>query len=447
MNVGHAIQAWRELWRRYRSVWCDAWQQRRQLSWPRFRADEAEFLPAALAVQAAPVSPVGRWIARIMMLFVLVLIVWSCVGTIDIVATGHGRIVPTSRTKSLAAVEVARVNALYVREGQAVKAGDTLIELDTRVIDAERQKADGERQNALLEVARARALLDALETGRTPRLAEIPEMPHDRRLDAQHHLSGQWEDFLAKRERLDTAIFRYWQSLPLATQRAVDYAALLSTRDISRHAWLEAEQKRIDIAGQLADARSQRKALLAETRRGAQDALNDALRVLGDATQDARRAQAHGELLRLTAPIDGTVQELTVHTTGTAVPAAQPLMLIVPGDGPVELEAFIENRDVGFVKEDQAAKVKIDAFEYTKYGTVPARVVHVSRDAIQDEKKGLVYSVKVALERASLNVDGRQVPLSPGMSGSVEIKTGSRRVIEYVLSPLLRHGQESLHER
>ena len=107
----------------------------------------------------------------------------------------------------------------------------------------------------------------------------------------------------------------------------------------------------------------------------------------------------------------------------------------------------MENKDVGFVQEAQEAQVKIDPFEYTKYGTVPAHVTHVSRDAIEDEKKGLIYSVKVALDKSTLDVDGRQVALTPGMSATVDIKTGTRRVIEYVLSPLIQHGQESLHER
>jgi hemolysin D len=141
------------------------------------------------------------------------------------------------------------------------------------------------------------------------------------------------------------------------------------------------------------------------------------------------------------------VQQLMVHTVGGVVPAAQPLMQIVPKQATVELEAFMENKDVGFVQAGQAAQIKIDAFEYTKYGTVPATVSHVSQDAIQDEKKGLIYSIKVMLSQPAMNVDGRQVTLSPGMSASVEIKTGTRRVIEYVLAPLLQHGRESLRER
>jgi len=108
---------------------------------------------------------------------------------------------------------------------------------------------------------------------------------------------------------------------------------------------------------------------------------------------------------------------------------------------------LLENNDVGFVEEGQIGSVNVDAFEYTKYGTVPSRVVHVSRDAIKDEKRGLIYSVRVALDASTMAVNGHEMELSPGMSVKVDIKTGSRRVIEYVLSPLLQHKRESFNER
>jgi hemolysin D len=122
-------------------------------------------------------------------------------------------------------------------------------------------------------------------------------------------------------------------------------------------------------------------------------------------------------------------------------------MEIVPKENTVEVEATLENKDVGFVEEGQPAAVKIDAFEYTKYGTVPGKLVHVSRDAIQDEKKGLIYMSKISLDQSTIDVNGNVMPLTAGMSVNVDIKTGTRRVIEYVLSPLLQHGHESLHER
>ena len=110
----------------------------------------------------------------------------------------------------------------------------------------------------------------------------------------------------------------------------------------------------------------------------------------GTATAQLAKARYQESLTLLNAPVAGTVQQLAIHTVGGVVTAAQPLMVIVPADQPVEVEAMLENKDVGFVRIGQEVEVKIDAFDYTKYGTVPARVVHVSRDAIQDEKKGLV---------------------------------------------------------
>ncbi|MEY2875041.1 MAG: hypothetical protein RLZZ373_2412, partial [Pseudomonadota bacterium] len=242
-------------------------------------------------------------------------------------------------------------------------------------------------------------------------------------------------------------IRRYSQELPLVAQRARDFAELAQTRDVSRHAWMEKEQARLDLEGQIADLGRQKTALTAELRKSAQDTRTEASRQAAAAQQEVRKGRVRGDLLRLTAPVDGTVQQLAVHTVGGVVSPAQPLMQIVPKQTTVEMEAFLENRDVGFVKEGQTARIKIDAFEYTKYGTLDATVGHVSRDAIQDEKRGPIYAVKLVLHRPVLQVAGEAVPITAGMSGSVEIKTGSRRLIEYVLSPLVQHTRESLRER
>ncbi|WP_066732811.1 HlyD family type I secretion periplasmic adaptor subunit [Cupriavidus sp. D384] len=447
MSLRHRIQAWGDLWRRYGVAFSHAWQHRMAITMPKFLPQEAEFLPAALSLQAQPVSPVGRWVARILMLLIIALLAWSILGKIDIIVNAQGKIVPSGRTKTIASVEVASVRALHVQEGQTVKTGDLLVELDARTSDTEHDKAVGDAQLALLQAARSRALLDAIDNGRPPVLPPLDEVPVDRWREAQQYLRDQWRDYTAKLTRLDGEISRYAEALPMAAQRARDYAELASSHDVSRHAYLEKEQARVDLEGQLVGARNQKVALTAETRRVAQDSLNDAKKMLGQSSQDAKRASVHSELLKLVAPVDGTVQQLTVHTVGGVVPAAQPLMQIVPEQSVVEVEAFLENKDVGFVQEGQEGQVKIDAFEYTKYGTVPAHVTHVSRDAIEDEKKGLIYSVKVALDRNTLDIDGKQVVLTPGMSAMVDIKTGTRRVIEYVLSPLIQHGRESLHER
>lgn len=447
MSIRHRLQAAAALARRYLEVWRHYWRQRRQMDTPARSEDEAEFLPAALALQARPVSPAGRWVARILMGLVAVVLVWSILGRVDIVVNGQGKVIATGYTKTISSVEVASVHALYVEEGQVVKAGDTLIELDTRQTDSERDKADADRQIAQVQTACGHSLLEAIATGKPPQLTHTVDVTAERWQAGDSYLADQWRDYMAKRSRLEGDIARYGAALPLALQQETDYGVLAKTHDVSTDAWLQKKQARIEIAGELANARNQLTELTADTRKNAQDRLEDAQRTFAGAQQDVLRASAHHALLKLTAPVDGTVQQLAVHTVGGVVPAAQPLMQIVPRDSRVEFEAYIEDRDVGFVREGQQAAVKIDTFEYTRYGTVDAVVSHVSRDAIQEEKKGLLYSVKATFSKPDLMVDGHPVPLTPGMSGTVEIRTGTRRVIQYVLSPLIQHAQESLHER
>jgi hemolysin D len=447
MSLKHRIEAWGALVTRYRQVWGHFWRQREALAPPDLRAEEAEFLPAALSLQAQPVSPAGRGVAWVLMLLVAALVAWSVIGRTDIVVNAQGKVIPGGRTKTVGALEVARVQALHVEEGQAVRAGEVLIELDPRLSDTEQDKAQGEFQAATLQRERATALLAALDSGRPPSLPVLAEAEPDRWDAARQHLQDQWRDYTARMARLDGEIRRYSQELPLVAQRARDYAELAQTRDVSRHAWMEKEQARLDLEGQIADLRHQKTALTAELRKSAQDTRTDASRQAAAAQQEVRKGRVRGDLLRLTAPVDGTVQQLAVHTVGGVVSPAQPLMQIVPRQTRVEMEAFIANRDVGFVREGQTARIKIDAFEYTKYGTLEATVAHVSRDAIPDEKRGPIYAIRLVLTRPVLLVQGQEQAITAGMSGSVEIKTGSRRLIEYVLSPLVQHARESLNER
>ena len=447
MSMRHRSLAWLDLWRRYWQAFWQAWRGRDTLRTDYFNQQEAEFLPAALALQEAPASRSLRWTAGILVTIVLFALAWSLLGRMDIIVAANGKIIASSHTKTIASVDVASVRAILVSEGQAVKAGDVLVELDASSSDAERDKAADAVAQARLQVARALAMLQALQTLRPPELGQVAGVTPTQWLSVRHQLRGQYEDLHARLVRLDDEIAHYGAALQLATQRAADYRVLAVDHTVSRHAWMEKEQARIDLQGQLADAHNQRTGLLAQTRKEINDTRLDAEKIIEASQQDLRRAEEHSRLLKLVSPVDGTVQQLTVHTVGGVVPAAQPLMQIVPQDSAVEVEAMLENKDVGFVEIGQEAEVKIDAFDYTRYGTVPAKVVHVSRDAIQDEKKGLIYSARIELDKSSLQVDERRVALSPGLSVNVEIRTGSRRVIESALSPLIRHQKESLHER
>jgi hemolysin D len=267
---------------------------------------------------------------------------------------------------------------------------------------------------------------------------------------ARAYLDDQYADFVKKKERLDGEIQRYEKGLALATKLSADYRIMADNGDVSAHAWIEKEQARTEREGQLNDARNQRSALVAQARKEAWDQQTEARKVSVSNEQDARRSENHSNLLRLRSPVDGTVQQLSLHTIGGVVPAAQPLMTVVPVEDQVIVETTVENKDIGFVHVGQPAYVKIEAFDYTRYGAIPGKVVRIAKDATKDEseeKRGLVYTVAVALERSKIQVDSANLAISAGMSATVEIKTGERRVISYLLSPLLKHQREAMNER
>ncbi|NRT58579.1 HlyD family type I secretion periplasmic adaptor subunit [Sphaerotilus uruguayifluvii] len=469
---GHAAA---ELLQRYRRVFGLAWAERDAMEPPKRLAHELQFLPATLALQETPVSPAPRVAMWAITGFCAIAATWACVGRIDIVATAQGRVVPSLGSKVVQPVETATVRAIHVREGQEVHAGDLLVELDATQSSADSSRLEGEIADARLRAARARALLAALDGARAPVLETVAGVPPARLAETAELLRSQHQEFLAGQGRLDAELARIEAetqttqesvrkieaTLPLAERRAQDYRELADQNFVSRHGYLDREQQRLEKTSDLAALRSrlneieasrqtvqrQKAELLAQTRRTALDALAEARQRIDSLGQELRKADSRSHLMQLSAPVDGTVQQLAVRTVGGVVTPAQPLMVIVPRDETLEVEALVDNRDIGFVREGEEAVVKVDTFQFTRYGTISGHIVSVSHDAISDDKRGLVYSTRVKLDRHSLDIDGTEVALTPGMSVSVEARIGQRRIIEFFLSPLLRASAESLRER
>ncbi|MES2205508.1 MAG: HlyD family type I secretion periplasmic adaptor subunit [Pseudomonadota bacterium] len=488
MGIKSWVQALADLGSRYGTALQQAWQHRAHTDTPTRLPHEVEFLPAALALQETPISPLPRLSMWMMMAFALLAFLWAVFGRIDVVATAQGKVVPNDRIKTIQPFETATVQAIYVSDGQNVKAGDVLIELDATTPNADKDRFQNDLLSARLQVARARALLSALETGKRPQwvqslkgikgakgIEELEGVDSVRFQEAKHLLMGQYEEYASKLANINAEMFKkeaerrstlelvrkLEHTVPLVQQRAKDFKEMADERLIAPHEFMEREQIRLEQEGDLSTQRSrvkeieaglqemkgQRASLMAETRRINLDSINDGLQKAATLEQELVKARSHSELMKLVAPVSGTVQQLAVHTVGGVVTPAQPLMIIVPQDNSVEIEAFVENKDIGFVKKGQDAEVKIETFQYTKYGMIHAHIASVSHDAINDEKRGLIYSARVNMQRSTLNVEGTEVSLSPGMAVTVEIKTGKRRLIEYFLSPLIAYGHESLQER
>lgn len=163
--------------------------------------------------------------------------------------------------------------------------------------------------------------------------------------------------------------------------------------------------------------------------------------------EEVTKARQMNRFQRLVAPVDGTVQSLEVHTVGGVVEAAKPLMTVIPARGALEVQAKVLNKDIGFVRAGQEAAVKLEAFPFTRYGAVPGRVRSISRDAVQDKDLGLVYMATITLDRSFVDADGRRYVLSPGLSATVDVKTGTRRIVSYLISPLQTSISQAGRER
>lgn len=474
MSIGLHLQAMRDLMGRYKQAIGVAWEHRKELDSPARLSHEAAFLPAALALQETPVSPAPRIAMWLLITFAVLALLWAIFGHVDVVATAQGKTVPNERVKVIQPLEASVVKAIHVTDGQAVKAGDVLIELDTTVTGADAVRLENDLTVARLQSARAEAFLQAME-GSERVLKDLPGISAERVAAERRLLESQWREYQTKLQRIEAEITSREAELrsnlqmvstlertaPIMRNRAEVFKTLFEKEVVSEQQYREQEKTAIEQEGQLAaqtekvrqleaalsEAMKQRDSLVSETRRTILDGQHDADQKVTANAQELIKAQQRHKLMKLVTPVDGSVQQLAVHTVGGVVTPAQQLMVIVPKDDPLEVEAFLENKDIGFVMTGQEAEVKIETFPYTKYGTIHGEVKNVSSDAIQDDKKGLIYSSRVKLEKSTIQVENKMVDLTPGMAVTVEIKTGKRRVIEYFLTPLIQHTSESLRER
>jgi membrane fusion protein, hemolysin D len=456
---------------------------------------DTAFLPAALEIVETPPSPLGRAIGAAIIAFFCIALGWAIWGTVDIVATAQGKIVPGGRTKLIQPFEIGVVRAIHVRDGQPVKAGDVLIELNPTMSAAELGHIRSDLIAAQLEIARTRAALSDKED---PALDFVSPSgaPSDLVEMQKQYLTSQTTEYRAKvaevdrqiaqkeaeRDSISAALEKIAAILPPLQER-VDIRKYLYGKELGSKLLYLTEYQ--DLVGQQQEMEVQRNkrreavaavATLKETRRKAiaeyhRIQLDDRAKAEQKAAaleQDLIRAGEKTRLQMLTAPIDGTVQQLAVHTIGGVVTPAQALAIVVPQGAELEIEAMISNRDIGFVHAGQEVAIKIDTFPFTRYGLLHGKVLSVSQDAITREKpqdrnnpqsrnpdepsseppgQELVYSARVSLDQTTMQVDDKAVDLNPGMAATVEIKTGLRRIISYILSPLVRYQHDVLRER
>ncbi|WP_028469424.1 HlyD family type I secretion periplasmic adaptor subunit [Neptunomonas japonica] len=434
--------------------------------------DIYQFLPAAIEVEQTPASPAGRAIIWAIVTLFMLAALWAFFGKVDIVAVASGKIIPSEHIKQIQPLEAGKIKQIHVREGQQVKQGDPLITLDAIQTAADEERLRHELQDRHATETRLKAFEHWLAN----------DYPSDVNADATAMSSSQYNllsqqrmEFTARlnalkneqmrqraeQEMTQAEINKKKRIIPVLSERVGALNTLRKKEYASRLQYLELKQELIEEEQDLLIQKARYKQLNAsvqltqnqidtltsEQRKNNLTQLQDTQLQIAGVEQELIKATERNQQQQLISPISGQVQQLAVHTIGGVVTPAQALMVIVPKQSQVEMDALILNKDIGFVHEGQKAAVKIDTFNFTKYGLIDAEILTLSDDAIQDENLGLVYSARIKLHQDGLQIDDRWVKLSPGMSATSEIKTGKRRLIEYFLSPLLRYKQESVRER
>jgi hemolysin D len=467
---------------------------------PRRTRDEREFLPAALEIVDTPPSPVGRAVGLTIIALAVIAIAWACIGRVDIVATASGRIVPQGKTKIVQPADTGIVTAIHVADNDHVKAGDVLIELNSIQSLADRDRFARDLLQANLNLARLRGLAATLPgtkgEGREPDLVDPPKAakPEDialtlaaMRAQATNEsakladLDQQIEAKQAEAAEAEASAEKLQASLPMLADQEQLLRTMRDQKIGSKLDWYQVNQQLIEqqheigVLSHRKDAAAAAQRALKEQRQA--EATQFQMQVLSELDKartqaselEAELAKAEQRLRQgvLHAPIDGTVQQLAIHTIGGVVTPAEALLAIVPDDDSLVVEAAVQNRDVGFIRAGQTVRVKVEAFNFTLYGLIDGKVLDVTRDTVshpandkkskdnnQDDGDGVasdqsgpVYLARIALAQDWMMTENGKVNLTPGMAVTAEIQTGERRLISYLLSPLTRHVSESMHER
>lgn len=429
-----------------------------------------EFLPAVLEIQDMPPSPAGRFILWSVILLLTLSVCWAAVGQVDIVAITRGKVVVTLLSRPVSSAVTADIAQIFVQDGQHVEKGTILIQLNDSQLTTRRQENLLRQQINRLNIRRLGLLLmrvredplspdslidnhssiakDSLEIQISARQeAEIEALRREiqRYRNNQQTLRAQMEGYLAQQDMVEKQLLIYqkqFAALQSLFQRGstsedslleirkrlldADYsvrAAAAKVREIRANMDLSESEEASYHAGRIQEWEQNRTELVTE-----------------NAILESQLSQIEAELklYQLTAPVSGKVDSLIYRDAGAAVEATQELLKIVPEAEKLSAEVLVSNQDVGFLHTGQRVTVKVDTFDFTRYGWVEGKLIKLSADAVEDKERGLLYRAVIQLDKTDIVVDGKSRQLEPGMSVSAEIKTGKRTILSYLLSPVLK---------
>ncbi len=440
---------------------------------------ERDFLPTLLAITDSPPPKLPRMILLSVLALVAILLLWSVLGRLDVVATAEGRLVPQSKLKIVQPADAGIVTEILVREGESVEAGQVMMRLDPRILAADRHAVGSEHAQLRLQLRRIDAELAGAPIPREP--DDPPELFLQVSRQGNAHRQAYLDAVAAERAMSDKVshdlqaaaelLTKLESTVPIAHRSADAYAKLQREGFISG---IAADDKQREFLEKSQDLRAQQ-ATVASLR----DMLANSLRKLAQLSSVyrsdllAERAGIDAQLRRLTgektklehkndwlqlrAPQAGIVKDLSTHTIGTVVAPGTVLMSLVPLNEPLRAEVMLKNEDAGFVHLGQRVKLKFAAYPFQKYGMIDGEIDHIGpdvsdpqtggRDGLDPAQTFARYPIWVKLSQQTLVLDNQRLNLTPGMQLVADIHQGQRSVLEYLLSPIQRAWMEAARER
>ena len=436
---------------------------------------ETEFLPGILEVTETPPSPVGRAVLWSLAALLTIGFLWAYFGHVDETAVAEGKVIPVGQVKTVQVKNKGVVREIAVKDGQYVNAGDTLIVLSPTSADADYTSLSKRAAYYELDIAR----LEAELSGKAFEPAGSDDLdPHDLMAEQQLYSSrrGQYQAehdaaaaTVAQKEAELNAVAsnydKYKGMLEIAQEKENRLETLVEENAIAEFQLLEQRSQRIDTERNvevqqknLAEAEAAIDEAAKKLRSVDENYKKDVMTSLVESRkqyyaieEELRKADEDAELTTVTAPCDGWVYNLAIHTEGAVVTDAQPLMMLVPKDADLEFEVWADNKDIGFLHEGQTAEIKVQTYDFQKYGVVKAELEDISPDAASDERDMKTYEkYRLVLRQTDGGGTGifqKDTPIAPGMNVTAEIKIRQKRILDFFLDPFRRYTNESLRER
>ncbi len=430
--------------------------------------------------------------------FLVATLTWASVAQVELAAVAPGRIVPTGQVKVIRSFEHGKTRRIAVEEGSFVERDDVLIEFDTTLVDAEISKLMAEIHIKSVEAARLEAALAWRKArpfrppaGAPAEIVSINEALLSDQIAAHrahlHELDGAMAARQAQFRTIEAALAKHRRLLPILRERTAMRETLYRRDQGSRLAFFEEQERLVELEGnitlrrkELAEARASLAAVRAQKERAVSEFYRERRSILASVRermivlqQDIRQARENRARHTLLSPVDGVVQDLAVHTENGMVEPGARLMVIVPRNAGIRVEAFVANTDIGFVKPGQRVTLKVATFDFRRYGAIEGTVSHIGKDAVnagaqggapvltsvaagavpatapqeRGEPAGPVFKALIELDQTYMEIEGRKVELLPGMSSEASVILGRQRLIEYLLQPLRGYRQDAFREK